>query len=95
MRQAFACVVFVCAACGAGCGGQTPREERGSAACDPAVLTNCPQDTIPDGGECALPPIVGAQGFYTIGCKVTASCNYGPQNCSCVQGPMGPGWACE
>jgi hypothetical protein len=76
------------------CGGQVPPEQKGPS-CDPAILTNCPQDTIPDAGECALPPIVGAQGFYTVGCKVAASCNYGAQNCSCVQRAGGPGWACE
>ena len=30
-----------------------------------------------------------------VGCKVAASCNYGTQSCSCVQGASGPGWACE
>ena len=38
MRHPFAWV-FVCAACGAGCGGQVPREERGPACtCDPGRL---------------------------------------------------------
>jgi hypothetical protein len=94
MRLAFAWVVVGFASWATGCGGHVPADDPGPV-CSAAVLTNCPQDTIPDSGECPLPPIVGTQGFYTVGCRVAASCNYGMQNCACVQGASGPGWSCE
>jgi hypothetical protein len=92
--RAFACVLVGFASWALGCGGQVPSEETGPA-CGTTVLTNCPQDIIPDAGECALPPIVGAQGFFTVGCRVTATCNYGAQNCACVQSAISPAWVCE
>jgi hypothetical protein len=74
-----------------GCGGEVKVDRVG---CDAPTLANCPQDTIPDAGECPLPPVTGAQGFFTVGCRVTADCSYGTQVCVCSDTATGPSWGC-
>jgi hypothetical protein len=75
----------------AGCGGDVKIDRVG---CDAPTLANCPQDTIPDAAECPLPPVAGAQGFFTVGCRVTADCSSGTQVCVCSSTPSGTAWGC-
>jgi len=85
--------------CAMGCGGKSgepapPAPAPASGPCGQPTLSNCPQDTLTDAGECPLPPLINAQGFYTVGCQVTAACTSGTQVCVCSAGPNGPEWGC-
>jgi hypothetical protein len=79
----------------AGCGGETAETGARDHPCDAPTLTNCPQGIVTGVGECPLPPVIQAQGFYTVGCKITAECSIGTQVCVCQMGPKGAQWACS
>ena len=93
-RAAFA--VLLVLVLGTGCGGKSnePGPALAPSPCGPPTLSNCPQDTLTDAGECPLPPLIDVQGLYTVGCQVTAPCPLGPQVCVCHAGPSGPEWGC-
>lgn len=98
MTWAASAILFVAVA--AGCGGKAqqpppnPSPAPAPSECGPPTLSNCPQDTLTDAGECPLPPLIEAQGLYTVGCAVTATCIQGAQMCVCIIGPNGPEWSC-
>jgi hypothetical protein len=88
------CAVLLLALGLAGCGGKTAEAGAQGRACGTPTLTNCPQGVVTGVGECPLPPVIEAQGFYTVGCKITAECSIGTQQCVCQVGPKGAQWAC-
>ncbi len=91
-----ALVVLLVLALGTGCGGKSNEPGSGppTSPCGPPTLSNCPQDTLTDAGECPLPPLIDVQALYTVGCQVTATCPLGMQMCVCNEGPSGPNWGC-